>query len=464
MLKTYQLSILALAPAVILMAFALAPIKRSAGKSLSPAIQSEAKGGKPAPISPTGKICLACHDTVTPGIVMDWKSSKHYEAGVDCATCHLANNKGNRPDIQEHNGFKIVVLVTPKDCSACHQKEAEQFEASRHADAASFIGSMDNVLGEVIGGAPAADAGCRQCHGSVVKVIGPNGKLDPSTWPNTGIGRINPDGSKGACTACHSRHSFSIAQARTPEACAKCHIGPDHPQEEIWNESKHGTRYHMNLALRVPMHLNAPAGKWIPGETYASGPTCATCHISATKDQPVNHDVGARLSWTLRPVVSIKQKDWQKKRAAMSDVCYSCHGTEFVKDFYTQYDSVVELYNNKFAIPAMTIMDKLTAEKKLTTQPFDAPIKWTYYELWHHEGRRARMGASMMGPDYTWWHGMYDVAKVFYTQFLPEAKALDPKVVDDVIGKMPEHEWYTKGVSPEQVQNILEYYKNRYGE
>ena len=33
----------------------------------------------------------------------------------------------------------------------------------------------------------------------------------------------------------------------------------------------------------------------------------------------------------------------------------------------------------------------------------------------------------MSGPDYTWWHGMYEVAKVFYTQFIPEARQLDPK-------------------------------------
>jgi len=25
--------------------------------------------------------------------------------------------------------------------------------------------------------------------------------------------------------------------------------------------------------------------------------------------------------------------------------------------------------------------------------------------MWHHEGRRARMGTAMMGPDYAWWHG-----------------------------------------------------------
>ena len=47
---------------------------------------------------------------------------------------------------------------------------------------------------------------------------------DPAIWPNTGIGRINPDGSEGSCAACHSRHEFSSAQARTPDTCAKSHM------------------------------------------------------------------------------------------------------------------------------------------------------------------------------------------------------------------------------------------------
>ena len=45
------------------------------------------------------------------------------------------------------------------------------------------------------------------------------------------------------CTACHGRHEFSAAQARTPDTCGKCHMGPDHPQIEIYNESKHGIAY-----------------------------------------------------------------------------------------------------------------------------------------------------------------------------------------------------------------------------
>jgi Dihydroprymidine dehydrogenase domain II, 4Fe-4S cluster len=36
------------------------------------------------------------------------------------------------------------------------------------------------------------------------------GKFDADTWPNSGIGRVNPDGSRGSCAACHG--------AGTPEA------------------------------------------------------------------------------------------------------------------------------------------------------------------------------------------------------------------------------------------------------
>ena len=46
-----------------------------------------------------------------------------------------------------------------------------------------------------------------------------------------------------------------------------------------------------------------------------------------------------------------------------------------------------------------------------------------YYELWHHEGRRARMGASMMAPDYTWWHGFYECKKRFIN-YMEEANDL----------------------------------------
>ncbi len=467
MTRTARMAVWAMMPAALLaMTAALESGIWAQGKAKPAAKPAQKAAQKPAvepagpPVSAEGKRCLGCHNQVTPGVVKDWLGSKHSAMGIDCASCHVEAGKGDRPDAKNHHGFKIAVIVTPKTCEGCHESEAKEFQASRHADAAKFIGSLDNVLGEAVGGGPVADAGCKQCHGSTVAMK--DGKVDPATWPNTGIGRINPDGSKGACTSCHSRHAFSVAQARTPEACGKCHLGPDHPQKEVWEESKHGSRYHQALALGGKQGLTDPAGKWLPGKSYSAGPTCASCHMSATPSIPVTHDVGKRISWTLRPAVSTKLPEWEAKRKDMQDVCTQCHSRSTVNGFYTQFDRVVGLYNEKFATPAKAIMDGLTASGKLTGQPFDHKIKWTYYELWHHEGRRARHGAAMAGPDYAWWHGMYEVAKNFYTEFIPEARELDPALVDKVIKGMPEHDWFTKGMSKADLEGVIKFYQGRY--
>jgi hydroxylamine dehydrogenase len=403
-------------------------------------------------ISKEGKACLECHASTTPGIVEQWQTSAHAKKGVDCYSCHQADPKD--PATFDHNGYKIAVIVTPNYCARCHAAEAKQFEKSHHAAAAQFIGSLDNMLGEIVEGGPAANNGCRQCHGSDVKYLG-DGRFDPATWPNSGIGRVNPDGSKGTCAACHGRHSFSSALARQPENCGKCHLGPDHPQIEIYNESKHGIQFRANIAK-----MNLDSKSWIVGKDYSAAPTCATCHMSATPNQGVTHDVGDRISITLRPVISIKLDNWERRRISMQDVCSNCHANDWVNNFYVQYEATIDLYNEKFAKPAKSIMDKLYAAKKLTPTPFDEKIEWTYYELWHHQGRRARMGTAMMGPDYTQWHGFYEVAKTFYTEFIPEAEQLMPGVTADVM-KSDYHKW-TAGLSKEELQQQIEFYKERY--
>src|SRR5215470_14912618 len=43
-------------------------------------------------ISEEGKGCLTCHRNSTPGIVEQWKGSAHYREGVDCYSCHRAND------------------------------------------------------------------------------------------------------------------------------------------------------------------------------------------------------------------------------------------------------------------------------------------------------------------------------------------------------------------------------------
>ena len=388
--------------------------------------------------SPAGK-CMTCHKEKSLGLYNQWYKSEHAKHNVTCIECHRAEQ--GDPDGYMHEGALIATLVTPLDCGRCHKKEAEQVDASYHAHAGEILDSNDAYLAHAAGGAPVSIAGCESCHGTKV-IIDPDSpnKLSRLSWPNSGIGRINPDGSKGSCTACHTRHAFSVKQARQPESCSKCHLGPDHPQKEIFEASKHGNAY-----FTQKDEMNLDADRWVVGQDYFEAPTCATCHMSATAKQPITHDVGDRISWTLRPPVSTTKDNWEIKRKNMQDVCLACHGQGFVDGHYAQLDGVVNLYNEKFAKPGLALY-KLAKEKKLGggTAAFSNKYEWIWWEIWHHEGRRARHGAAMMGPDYTWWHGIYEVAQHFYFKYIPELRKFhDPELdaaIDEILAE-DFHKW-----------------------
>lgn len=73
----------------------------------------------------------------------------------------------------------------------------------------------------------------------------------------------------------------------------------------------------------------------------------------------------------------------------------------------------------------------------------------------------------MMGPDITHWHGTYEVAKHFYSHYIPELRELvdrnkisaDPKrkeaavkletLLDDTLNHV-NHQWYLNKMSPEE--------------
>lgn len=475
----------------------------------------------------SSKSCVECHAKTSPGIVSHWEGSTHAVKGVGCVECHQADKAD--ADAFDHYGAMIAVIVTPRDCGRCHKTETQEFLASHHARAGNILASLDNFLAEtvegsrvpfnphsptpghevdMVNGMASVDTGCKQCHGSKVALEATDGSLitidqlkpgadgqptdkdvlakikkasngrpllHSSGWPNTGIGRLNLDGSLGSCSACHSRHDFSPRRARQPENCGKCHLGPDHPQEEIYEESKHGVAYR---DLREKMNLDAK--DWVLGEDYSQAPTCATCHMSANtrNGRNVTHDAGQRISWTNRPPVSlamdtdksgevVKESDpekrralvthtWQERRTQMKNVCAHCHTENYVDAFYKQYDDFLVNYNEKFAKPGQKIMAALKEQKLITPKEFDEEIEWTWFYLWHHEGRRARHGASMMAPDYAHWHGMYEVAERFYQQLIPQAREIADqaeesgkqteadavrKAIDEILAR-PEHQWF----------------------
>ena len=186
----------------------------ASGQGLSPREKARPRAKPPDALSAESKKCVSCHARKTPGIVGEWRGSRHAREGVGCFECPGASAKEAGAFV--HEGETIATVLTPNACSGCHGEIVAENQRSHHADAAKFIGSLDNVLGEIVEGRLAAVNGCWQCHGSTVAFLkNADGSirkdavgapmLDPATWPNSGIGRVNLDGSRGACSACNSR-------------------------------------------------------------------------------------------------------------------------------------------------------------------------------------------------------------------------------------------------------------------
>ena len=415
--------------------------------------------------SPKGEICVQCHKETTPGIYNQWMQSAMGQAGVNCYDCHKAE-KGD-VDAFEHKEL-IAIVVSPKDCSRCHEKEFKEFESSKHASAMDRLRTEDNFFMKAAWGNKNDRKGCTPCHGSVLKVE-KEGKLSPDSWPNTGIGRINPDKSKGSCTACHTRHMFSIEQARRPDSCGKCHTGDQTGQIEVYYGSEHGAMY---KAFRDRMNMDRR--RWLPGQDYFQGPTCVTCHMGAVPPQPevlnaderieqalrgvlksdakefnvllpptkvkepyygATHDVGSRLSWDLKSTISKKNQNWKEKREMMQTVCKQCHGDHFIEQFYAQFDDTVEKYNKRFALPARDIRQVLIEDGKLSKKNYDDKLDIIYWNLVDKDGRKAKYGAAMINPDYVWGKGMEELVARFHTEFLPEARRLMGGKVDELLRK-----------------------------
>jgi hydroxylamine dehydrogenase len=375
--------------------------------------------------------CIECHKQVSPGIFTDWSMSRHAVANITCLDCHQGDKADPGVDVTHYKQYElannkwgtaeyrvpVVAVVSPKTCSRCHPDEVKQYDRSKHAHTNEIIWKIDFWLKDGMNNGVERASGCYYCHGSVVKMV--NGKPDPLTWPNVGVGRLNPDGSLGSCTSCHTRHRFAIMDARKPEACGQCHLGPDHPQIEIYQESKHGDIYQ---AFGNTYNWQAAPGTWTPGVDYR-GPTCASCHMSGAGTTLTTHDVTERLSWELQAPLTVRpsafaaypaKTNWEVERKKMQVICIQCHSQEWVNGHYRKLDEVVKNYNDVYFKPVKKVMDELYAKKLLDkTKYFDEHLEFEFYELWHHEGRRARMGAAMMAPDYTWWHGFYECKKRF---------------------------------------------------
>jgi len=369
--------------------------------------------------------CVTCHQQTTPGIVAQYGHSTMAAAAVDCKDCHEVT--ADYPGAVEHEGTFVLNQPTTAKCATCHAAEVAQFNQSRHGLPAyvAVAGSQDLspellALYEAI---PEGQFAPDKSRNAIASLEGPAiTRFACESCHN--IGKPAADNSVGQCSKCHIRHEFSLEQARRPETCNNCHIGPDHPQWEIYQESKHGIAYQTS---GDNWNWDAEPGTLTVLDFPA--PTCATCHISGFGASGTTHDVGARLTWYLFAPISERRPAWQDNQVQMQNVCRECHNENFIASFYADADLLVDAINAR-VVESNEIIAPLKEAGLLTDAPFDQPIDFTHYELWHHWGRTAKFGAWMQGADYTQWHGAYEMLsdlaelKEYATELLGESASV----------------------------------------
>jgi len=443
--------------------------------------------GESAPISDDTQSCLECHEDLNPGIVSEWKKSRHAQITpaeaikvgglarkvssksvpeslkdkvLGCAECHTLRS-GEHRDTFDHNGYPVHVVVSPRDCATCHTDEARQFEENlmSHAYGNLVDNPVFQLLMAAINGTAVFQEGkilledpgkavkaesCLYCHGTKLEVKGfvrretMLGEMEFPViegWPNQGTGRINLDGSRGTCTACHTRHQFSIEMARKPYTCKECHVGPDVPAFKVYEASKHGTLFSTHNR-----QWNFNAVPWTIGKDFTA-PTCAVCHMSLVVDSngeivaERSHEVKNRLPYRIFGLIYahphprsanttiirnkaglplptdfdggfatgflLNDSERNKARETMQAPCLSCHAKSWVANHWDRFENTIRETNGA-TLTATGILGEIWKRGDASglakgSSPFDEYIERKWADGWLFYANSVRFASAMAG-------------------------------------------------------------------
>jgi len=371
--------------------------------------------------------CAECHKEVTPNIVSDWQLSKHSQNEINCSICHGDKHK-------DPYDVANVQIPTPETCSNCHDERVEQFKAGKHAAAWAAMNAMPTAHWQPMA-LMEGMKGCGGCHKIGLKT---EEEIEELKKNGAGFG-------VASCDACHTRHTFSVLEAKQPQACQTCHTGFDHPQWEMYSGSKHGVRFLLKQNKTLP-------------ETVAA-PTCQTCHM-----QEGNHAVitawgflAVRLpmpedkQWeadrvtilqglgVLDPegnptsrlnvikaanVVRLTQEDWQRERDKMLKACNQCHSLNFAEAELEKGDQMIKAADSLMAqaIRAVADLYKDGVLKKpdtyahpfpdlLTFHDAPTPIEQELFVMFLEHRMRTFQGTFHANPDYALWYGWSEMQR-----------------------------------------------------
>lgn len=379
------------------------------------------------PFSLLAQDCIECHYEVTPKAVSDWQISKHSENDVSCETCH-----GSAHSTSED--YAKAELPTYETCSTCHSTQSEQYQKGKHALAWAAMNAMPTIHMQPMG-LIEGQKGCGGCHKIGIK-------------SEEEIKQLKSGGSTfghASCDACHTRHTFSVEEARQPQACQTCHQGFDHAQWEMYSTSKHGVRYLLKQNGTLPENTAAP--------------TCQTCHmpngnhevrtawgflavkLPLPEDEQWANDqatilkaLGAldpegnptELVETIKAadVARLAAEDWQAERNKMIGICSDCHSENFVKEELKKSDEMIREADRLMA-EAIDVVAGLYEDgilEKPESYPYNYPMLLTFHDapttieqdlfvMFLKHRMRTFQGAFHANPDYSLWYGWSEMVR-----------------------------------------------------
>jgi hydroxylamine dehydrogenase len=372
-------------------------------------------------------VCTDCHQNVNPNIVADWKLSKHAEAGIDCANCHGQKH-------QKSDDSNLAALPTPDVCNTCHSDQVTQFKNGKHAAAWAAMNAMPTIHWQPMAMIEGMK-GCGGCHKIGLKSIQ---EIEQLKNEGGGFGLAS-------CDACHTRHTFSVEEARQPQACETCHMGFDHPQWEMYSGSKHGVRYQLKQLGKIP--------------ESAAAPTCQTCHfqygdhavktawgfLAVRLPMPENKQWADDRTTILQAlgvldpdgkptarldavkaadIARLTQEDWQAQRDKMVRTCGQCHSVNFAGPELEKGDDIIRRSDSLMAaairVVAELYRDGVLAKPANYAYPFPdlltfhnapTPIEQTLFVMFLEHRMRAFQGAFHSNPDYSLWYGWSEMVR-----------------------------------------------------
>jgi len=330
------------------------------------AVVSAAEQGTQSP-------CLTCHAKETPFVVKVWGESAHAKNSVGCAECHQGDYGAG------HMTGEDRATVEAFECARCHADTAKKHFAGKHG-----IGfRAGRACTRTMDRTPELLEGCSDCHEKGSAQLRQDAECARFLAQSPQMQRqgcLSCHKVENRCDSCHTAHSTDRSLVRDPAVCATCHMGPDHPQYEMWKTSRHGI-------------LFSAKGR-------EASPDCIACHMPEG-----DHNVSTGITMGLAgqeypgPVR-------ESRRAEMLARCTQCHSRSFALQNLEDADGI-QRQAKAIIDEAAEIIRGLEKEGLLMPSPSERPA----HPL---SGNRLEIGPQMLYEDLSRVEAVFFRMKKFY--------------------------------------------------